>query len=292
MKKSIALFSALFITLSLSSCQNTATPGAPPLPSPSSSPSANAAVMSYSNLKDDASKTKVREFLESAGIDTGYIDNLFSAVDDYNSLDDSLSQNTGFIEFPLENPDYTGVEWPYDRDYYDTNCRITAFALMRGLITAAQPQTADSFSAYDQEVIGKNPWYQLSDEEQGNFFALINAVTVEPTIDSEVVRDSFLKGWQTRGVSFSQGPVSFISVILHSELDNISYIGHCGVLVDNGTDLLFLEKYGPSQPYQATLLKTRGELEDYLMSRFRNFYTEGVSAKPFLLENSSPLVME
>ena len=245
--------------------------------------------MSYSNLGDDASKAEVRKFLESAGIDTGYVDSLFAAVDDYNALDDSLPQTTGFVEAPIQDLEYTGVAWPDDRDYYDANCRITAFALMRGLISAAQPQTADSFAAYDQEVVGQNPWYQLNDADQGNFFALIDAVAVEPTTDSKVVQDSFLKEWQTRGVTFSQGPVSLISVIIHSELDDIAFIGHCGVLVDNGTDLLFLEKYGPTQPYQATLLKNRDELEDYLMSRFQNFYTEGVSAKPFLLENDSPL---
>ncbi|WP_195986020.1 DUF4300 family protein [Clostridium sp. D33t1_170424_F3] len=287
MKKTVILLSTLLMALALISCQDAGTSGTPPLPDASSSSSANTALMSYSNLKDDASKVEVRQFLESAGINTGYVDSLFAAVDDYNTLDASLSQNIGFVEASLQDPEYSGIEWPGDRDYYDANCRVTAFALMRDLITAVQPQTADSFAAYDQEIIGQNPWYQLNDAEQGNFFALIDAVAVEPTTDFNVVREGFLKEWQTRGITFSSGPVSLISVIVHSELDNIAFIGHCGVLVDNGTQLLFLEKYGPAQPYQATLLKDRGELKTYLMSRFQNFYTEGVSAKPFLLENDS-----
>ena len=47
---------------------------------------------------------------------------------------------------------------------------------------------------------------------------------------------------------------------------------------------------GPSLPYQATLFKDRVELEVYLMSRFHDFYTKGVSAKPFILENVSLLI--
>lgn len=67
---------------------------------------------------------------------------------------------------------------------------------------------------YDQEVIGHNPWYQFSDEEQSIFFSLINAVALAPTTNSDVVRDTTLKEWQTRGVAFSQGHLSLISVLL------------------------------------------------------------------------------
>lgn len=291
MKNHIALPAVLLaLVLSLTACQNAAAPAVTPSPGAAPTPTDHAeAVMSYSNLSDDASKTQVRQSMESAGIDTGYIDSLFAAVDDYNALDPSVLQADGFAEVPLKDLDYPGAAWPEDRDYYDANCRITAFSLMRGLI-AAHPLEADSFVAYDQEVMNHNPWYWFSAGEQGVFFSLADAVAVSPTTDADVVRDALLAEWETRGITFSDGPVSLVSVILHSELDDIAFIGHCGVLVENGTQLLFLEKYGPSLPYQATLLKDREELEAYLMARFHDFYTEGVSAKPFLLENDSALI--
>ena len=290
MKEHLARSAALLaLVLSLTACQNAA-PAASPSPGAAPSPTGHAAaVMSYSNLKGDASKAEVRRILAADGIDAAYIDSLFAAADDYNTLDPSVLQDAGFAEVPLKDLDYPGAAWPEDRDYYDANCRVTAFALLRGLI-AAQPLEPDSFASYDQEVIDRTPWYAFSAGEQGIFFSLADAVAVSPTTDADMVRETLLAEWRTRGITFSAGPVSLVSVILHSELDDIAFIGHCGVLAEDGSRLLFLEKYGPSLPYQATLFQNREELEAYLMSRFRDFYTEGISAKPFLLENDSPLI--
>ena len=45
------------------------------------------------------------------------------------------------------------------------------------------------------------------------------------------------------------------------------FVGHTGVLMETEDGLLFVEKYGPAGPFQATKFESRNALEHYLLAR-------------------------
>ena len=58
--------------------------------------------------------------------------------------------------------------------------------------------------------------------------------------------------------------MSLIEVYLHSPFDGVRFVGHTGVLMETEDGLLFVEKYGPAGPFQATKFESRNALEHYL----------------------------
>lgn len=59
---------------------------------------------------------------------------------------------------------------------------------------------------------------------------------------------------------------------------------HAGVFVEDGEDILFLEKISPLYPYQATIFKDRGQLVTYLVAKQQSFGAD--FGKIFVMENN------
>lgn len=246
----------------------------------------------YSNLTDVDSQEETSALLSKAGISDPAIETFLSLVRDYNALmgtqpyfqDGFNPLPEGGIDAAYDNVDTYSL-WTGKRDYADANCRITAFGLLRNQITAGAPKTPDDFLFTDKDALENYTLCGLSQKEQGAFYALFNPVSVKATTDTQAVLDAVLAEWKTRGITFREGDAKLISVVFNSELDDIAYVGHTGVLVPDGDGWLFVEKYAPAYPYQATKYQTKDQLKDALMARLGGQYTEGVTAKPFLLEN-------
>lgn len=249
----------------------------------------------YSNLADPEAQTEVEALLSAAEMDPDSIASFLSIVQDYNSLVGSQPYfHDGFTPLPEGGVDYDAQDtytlWMDQRDYADANCRITAYSLLRDLISAGSPMAEGLFLAMDSDALDNHPLLSLSEAERGVFGALFDPVSVPPTTDAAVVQNAMLNEWKARGITFAEGKATSISVILHSELDNIAYVGHTGVLLPTEEGWLFVEKYSPTYPYQATKFQTREQVSEYLMDRLGTNYTEGVSAKPFILENDHAFV--
>lgn len=247
----------------------------------------------YSNMIDKASQEEAADRLNAAGIESSRSQELFAMVNDYNALVGKLSEyHDGFTDHEGLTVDYTEdtySKWMDQRNYADANCRITALTLMSGQISLGMPQAFDSFLATDEDAVKNYKLIHFDEQECGRFGALFNPVSVEPTTDSDAVLKAFQSEWAKRGISFKEGPASMVSVLMHSELDNIGYIGHTGVMLEDEQGVLFIEKLAPTMPYQALKFQSREEVKEYLTANYGTMYTEGVSAKPVIIVNDQAL---
>ena len=113
-------------------------------------------------------------------------------------------------------------------------------------------------------------------------------VEAADSTDSSVQAETLRKGWAARGVTFSDGGCSMISVVFHdrfSETENTLFIGHVGVLLPAGDDgLYFVEKVAFQEPYRLTKFESRAALKSYLMAKYDTGWGQDTTP-PFLMEN-------
>ena len=117
---------------------------------------------------------------------------------------------------------------------------------------------------------------------------LFAPVEAADSTDSSVQAETLRKGWAARGVTFSDGGCSMISVVFHdrfSETENTLFIGHVGVLLPAGDDgLYFVEKVAFQEPYRLTKFESRAALKSYLMAKYDTGWGQDTTP-PFLMEN-------
>ena len=130
----------------------------------------------------------------------------------------------------------------------------------------------------------------MSEEDRTNFAALFNWVPLEGADSEEAHLEKIRQAWQDREIRINAAEgVSLITVYLHSSFDDARFVGHTGVLLEEEDGLLFVEKYGPAAPFQATRFEDRAQLKAYLLAR-PDLYGEEEELAPIVLENGA--VME
>ena len=220
-------------------------------------PEQTAQTAAYSNLRDEASK----ELLSELFAETKY---------------DPYEMQEMWMERQGDVPGY--------------NCRITAYELMGDRITAGedQPDTnGEDWLFMDLETLKRDP-DALCGKSTADFCALFAPVEAADSTDSSVQAETLRKGWAARGVTFSDGGCSMISVVFHdrfSETENTLFIGHVGVLLPAGDDgLYFVEKVAFQEPYRLTKFESRAALKSYLMAKYDTGWGQDTTP-PFLMEN-------
>ena len=176
-------------------------------------------------------------------------------------------------------------------DFIGYNCRITAFGLMKDLITV-------------QDTGGRNTEYLFLDEaaldagelftaeEREKFETVFSEIKTDASTDTKKQIGVQREYWKKAGVTFDgESKLSLITVYLHSHIDeneNSLIAGHAGVLLDTGNEILFFEKISFELPYQLIRFEDRDQLKEYLM-RCYDVDTTGECASPFILENDRVL---
>lgn len=249
--------------------------------------------LTYSNMVDKATQEEIGKRLTDANIDPSNAAAFFAMVDDYNGLMGNMSEfHNGFTDINGNAVDYaedTYSKWMETRNYSDANCRITVFTLLQDFITFGNTQPLDPFLAMDADALQNYSLCKMDDTASGQFAALFNPVKVDSTTDADVVLKALQAQWKDRGIQFKEGSASMVSVLMSSELDNIGYIGHTGLMIEGGDGVLFLEKLSQTAPYQALKFQSRDDVKKYLLDNYGSFYTEGASAKPTILINDQLL---
>lgn len=216
-------------------------------------PEQTAQTAAYSNLSDEASKELLSELFADAGIAAERADKFFACLDQFNSSVKAEWLTDGFETAAPTETKYDPYEmqemWMERQgDFPGYNCRITAYELMGDRITAGedQPDTnGEDWLFMDLETLKRDP-DALCGKSTADFCALFAPVEAADSTDSSVQAETLRKGWAARGVTFSDGGCSMISVVFHdrfSETENTLFIGHVGVLLPAGDDgLYFVEK--------------------------------------------------
>ncbi len=250
-----------------------------------------AAGTTYSNLVDPETRELVKNTLAQHGVSASRIADYFYFVDFYNTAIDNLS----LVEAPkllADQPDYSDFDYRYkldqvNPDFMGTNCRISAFTLLRDFLKVQRPVvTPDSnILTFDEGALENLPRAIFEASELANFRTIFGGIPTEPAPQPQVHFQKIQNYWREHGVKFALPTgISLVSVIVHDDLDGILFVGHTGVLLDALDGVIWLEKVSFDEPYQALFFKNRRQVYDYLTAKFARYESaDGVA--PFIMEN-------
>lgn len=285
MKKKFAIAGTMLLTALLCIGCGSAPDGQKP-----ETPEAGNQQLEYSNLVDSESQKEVKELLEKHGVTAEQTDTLMVWADDFNSRVTSQPLPEGFQKTDEKGVDYKGLiisnkEAEDGWIYPEANCRLTSYLLMKNFIsTNGKSADDDTFLMFDAEAIDTYEPFKLSEEERSGFMSLFSWVPVKGAETIEAHARLIQKAWQDREVKIGGEGISLITVYLHSPLEEVRFVGHTGVLIEEGDGLMFVEKYGPLFPFQATKFNDREQLKQYLLGR-GDLYGDETELAPIVMEN-------
>lgn len=246
--------------------------------------------LKYSNLVDTETRDRVSNALKNAGLSEEKIKSFFEAVDEYNNAvgSENLAQSVMSIEaaFPTYNQDKLVDAWLDNGGYVGRNCRITSYSLMGDFITVGNPTPGDTtmlfsdFASIESKKI-------FDGEDKAKFDTLYSYIDVTNTHDTNVLSDEIVKSLDDKQISFNNDKMHMISVFMTMD-DGMNpvqeFIGHTGILVQDGDKYLFIEKLAFELPYQVEEFDNLQDVNDYLMGYYDN-ETDGITAKPIIFED-------
>ena len=241
--------------------------------------------LKYSNLVDTETRDRVSNALKNAGLSEEKIKSFFEAVDEYNNAvgSENLAQSVMSIEaaFPTYDQDKLVDAWLDNGGYVGRNCRITSYSLMGDFITVGNPTMLFSdFASIESKKI-------FDGEDKAKFDTLYSYIDVTNTHDTNVLSDEIVKSLDDKQISFNNDKMHMISVFMTMD-DGMNpvqeFIGHTGILVQDGDKYLFIEKLAFELPYQVEEFDNLQDVNDYLMGYYDN-EADGITAKPIIFED-------
>ena len=243
--------------------------------------------LKYSNLVDQETRERVKTALMKAGLKEEKVKSFFEAVDEYNNAagKENLVQEMTTIDagFPSFDSDKLVDNWLEKGGYVGRNCRITSFSLMGDFIKVGNPVSGDTTMLFsDFDAISAKQIF--SAEAKKNFDTLFSYIDVEDTKDTSALSEEIIKSWKKKEISFDNDKMHMVSVFMTMDdgLNKVQeFIGHVGVLVEDGDKFLFIEKLAFELPYQVEEFSDLQELNDYLMGYYDKD-ADGLTAKPII----------
>ena len=246
--------------------------------------------ITYSNLVDEETRNRVSAALKNAGLKDEKITDFFLAVDEYNNAvgKENLVQKMTTTDgpFPSMDSDRLIDLWLQNGGFVGRNCRITSFSLMGDFITVKKPAAGDTTMLFsDFEAIGAKHLFQ--GEERKKFDTLFSYIDVTNTHDTKELAKEIIASWKKKGISFHNDKMHMMSVFMTMDDGKNQvqeFIGHTGILLEDGDHYLFVEKLAFELPYQVEEFRSRQEVNDYLMACYDKD-ADGLTAKPILFED-------
>lgn len=205
----------------------------------------------------------VQDFAGCAGSDAGLVD----AWTDPSSIDPDLAKCMD--------------GWESHYDYSDADCRMTAFLLLDGLISANRTDSSydGTYLMFDVDAIQNVPRYEAIKRNLDLFTTLFGDRTPE---EGEEPKDVIGRVWNDYGYTFSNDKASLLSIAVYDPDFDQVFVGHTGVLVDEGENLLFIEKLAFEQPYQAIRAENMEDLLAIIADRESYYESEEDGAFVYL----------
>ncbi|WP_418566746.1 DUF4300 family protein [Peptacetobacter sp.] len=240
----------------------------------------------YSNMQDTKSREEVFSELKKHNVSDNQINKLNEWMDDFNSyVKDGLLSN-GFKKMDGNLVDYSTLELKDMPSYY-VNCRLTSFMIMKNALTTnCKPDDSDTYLMLDLDAIDTDKPISMTEQEKLNYTTLFNWIPLDDAKTLEQHEKKIETALKDRDIKIDESKgLSIINIYVHSTFDNVRFVGHTGVLMDTNDGLLFVEKYGPDTPFQATKFHNREELKKYLLAR-PDLYGEKDEVAPIITENN------
>lgn len=258
--------------------------------------------VTYSNLLDKQTQEEVSKAMTDAGIASENVASFLQNVKQFNdAIEGHGLVSSGFVKLDSILPHYdeVAIQTNWDEkhpEFAGYNCRITSYDLLKDFIAVDLPADEHPTTLmFDEETLdncGRTLFSSVERQAFRNLFAPV------PTPNEKEI-DKHLKNiqdyWQRKGIRFihknDPAKASLISVVMHSAItpeESFLFVGHAGVLLPVGNQLLFVEKLTFQAPYQVIRFNNRSELNDYLMKMYDVEWGQP-TASPFLMENDSLL---
>ena len=189
--------------------------------------------------------------------------------------------NNANLEDTWSDPEKMSVDigkcmdgWEQNHDYSDSNCRMTAFLLLDGLLHAETTENSydGSYLMFDTEAIDNVERYEIIKENKDMFTTLYGEKSVT---DEKHPETTFSNNWQHYGFQIDSDRISLLSIVIYDPDSDVVFVGHTGILIKYSDYYLFVEKIAFEQPYQATKAHDMEELLNILSLRPEYFGEEG-----------------
>ncbi|KPI54889.1 hypothetical protein KW94_04540 [Clostridioides difficile] len=252
----------------------------------------------YSNMVDKKIQNNVKEVLEENKVSKQDIDTFIKAINNYNKHQVKILQNNiNISKSGYSSTDEKQVPYNLEKlqdnwmkkytDYMDVNCRITAFRLFKDFINSNKKFTGDSIDLnIDLDTIANNKDAKFSPKDVEKFINFFSAIPTKDTDDISKNAEQIKSEWKKRKISFRDNKnMSIISgFIRYPETKNV-FIGHTGICIKTSNDILFIEKYGVTAPYQVTKFKSKKDVKNYMFNRLKTSEGGGELLDPIIMEN-------
>ena len=170
--------------------------------------------------------------------------------------------------------------WTASTDDADGNCRLTALLLLKNSL---------EYSELRKEYDGTYMMFDLDAIENSSLYAQIDPLLLcslfgeWPTVENDHAA-TYAKNWTDSGFNINDPAVSLISIVFADVYDELTFVGHTGVLIKTDDSLVFIEKIAFEQPYIITKAENLEQIVDML--RARSDYQPGEGEpKPVIFEN-------
>ena len=240
----------------------------------------------YSNMQDTKSREEVFSELKKHDVSDNQINKLNEWMNDFNSYVKDGQLSNGFKKMDGDLVDYSTLELKDMPSYY-VNCRLTSFMIMKNALTTnCKPDDSDTYLMLDLDAIDTDKPISMTEQEKLNYTTLFNWIPLDDAKTLEQHEEKIETALKYRDIKIDESKgLSIINIYVHSTFDNVRFVGHTGVLMDTNDGLLFVEKYGPDTPFQATKFHNREELKKYLLAR-PDLYGEKDEVAPIITENN------
>ena len=177
--------------------------------------------------------------------------------------------------------------WEQNHNYSDADCRMTAFLLLDGMLTAksTEKKYKGTYLMFDTDAIDTVDRYKIIKKKKDMFTTLYGEKKVT---DNKHPETTFSDSWKDYGFHIDSDRISLLSIVISDPDSDVVFVGHTGILIKYSDYYLFVEKIAFEQPYQATKVRTIDELLHMLSSRPEYFGDED-EAGPFVYNNGKYL---
>lgn len=255
----------------------------------SESKDASESTFKFSALGNAESQEKTGELLKTAGVSDERIEEFLGQVKKYNDFYDNKSGD--FVDY--EEPDYLNMIGKAQADSTKTpiglgnNCRITTFGLLRDSINIGEKiEDKTSVLAFDKSSLAESKFF--SDEDMKKFESFYAPIAAADSADADKQVEAIKKALADRKIEFKNDKAKMISVYLNSkdEIDgNILFVGHTGVMVEDGGKFYFIEKLSFEEPYQVLAFESKEQMVDHLLKKY-DFPLGENTAKAIIFANN------
>lgn len=177
--------------------------------------------------------------------------------------------------------------WEQNHNYSDVNCRMTAFLLLDGILTAesTEKKYTGTYLMFDTDAIDNVDKYEIIKKKKDMFTTLYGEKKVTDNKHPEL---TFSDSWNDYGFHIDNDKISLLSIVIYDPDSDVVFVGHSGILIKYSDHYLFVEKIAFEQPYQATKVHTIDELLN-IMSLRPEYFGEDGEVGPFVYTNGKYL---